>query len=176
MSSEDGNRLEPEVLDTARTAAPPFDDRTADLIIRTSDRVDFHVFKVILVEASPAFGAMSAFTPSENVRGKPSVKLAESSEVWDSILRILYPTDKMTTLSLCDYLPLLEAARKYDMARVRQSVEERMSHPAVLNTDPLRIYALSCAYELPAVALAAARASFHVWKGDAPPPPEDEPP
>ena len=40
------------------TADPPFDKETTDLILRTSDHVEFHVWKGILAEASPVFEDM----------------------------------------------------------------------------------------------------------------------
>ncbi|KAI0255963.1 hypothetical protein BJV78DRAFT_1113987, partial [Lactifluus subvellereus] len=36
----------------------PFDDADADIILRSSDQVNFHVYKVILSVASPFFKDM----------------------------------------------------------------------------------------------------------------------
>ena len=40
------------------TASYPFDKTNADIILRTSDLVDFHVFSQILIAASPFFEGM----------------------------------------------------------------------------------------------------------------------
>ncbi|RPD58984.1 hypothetical protein L226DRAFT_108171 [Lentinus tigrinus ALCF2SS1-7] len=45
-------------LGTPRTAGPPFNRASADVIIRTADLVDFHVWKCLLAEVSQVFAAM----------------------------------------------------------------------------------------------------------------------
>lgn len=41
-------------------ASPPFDDPEADIILRSSDNVDFHVYKFLLSLVSPVFKSMFA--------------------------------------------------------------------------------------------------------------------
>ncbi|KAF8273062.1 hypothetical protein EI94DRAFT_1564704 [Lactarius quietus] len=42
--------------ETSSTAfGPPFDDADADIILRSSDQVDFHVYRVLLSKSSPFF-------------------------------------------------------------------------------------------------------------------------
>ncbi|KAH9919895.1 uncharacterized protein B0H18DRAFT_859632, partial [Fomitopsis serialis] len=153
-----------------KTASPPFDDPDADLIIRTSDGVDFRVYRVIMKQASPVF--RSLFTlPLDDPANGSVVEVTEKSGVWDQILRILYPITQKAVPAPNDFLPLLEAARKFDMASVTEYVEQVMITPVVLETEAFRVFALSCVYVLPDAALAAAQASFQSWPGDQPPPP-----
>ena len=81
-------------------AKKPFDIRTADIIIRTSDNVDFYVYKAILAIASPFFDdmfslAQTAATPTDNVTQDPVV-VSEDSDTMDCLLRLCYPTDDPT--------------------------------------------------------------------------------
>ncbi|OJT03115.1 hypothetical protein TRAPUB_6303 [Trametes pubescens] len=41
-----------------RKASAPFDRDDADLILRSSDNIDFHVHRIILTLASPVFAGM----------------------------------------------------------------------------------------------------------------------
>ncbi|KAH9831714.1 uncharacterized protein C8Q71DRAFT_282747 [Rhodofomes roseus] len=154
-----------------KVASQPFDDPDADLIIRTSDEVDFRVYKIIMKHASPVFREMFTL-PGNDTTALSVVDVAENSRVWDFILRMLYPVVRPLSLPApSDYRPLLEAVRKYDMAGVREAVKLAMIDPAVLKTQALRVYALSCAYGLPDAARIAAKATFQPWPGDQRPPP-----
>lgn len=139
-------------------ASPPFDNPAADLIIRTLDHVDFHVHKIILTHASSVFADMAAL-PTAPDTDSGLVEVTESSVVWDCILRICYPI--VLPAIVPDQLwPLLEAAKKYDMACVRDIVVKEMSTPRQLEQETLRVYMLACSYGFNDVAAAAARASL----------------
>jgi hypothetical protein len=78
------------------TPSPPetFDVSDTNLIIRSSDLIDFRVHKSILATASPFFkDLLSLPQPSdgENVDGIPVVQLSESSELLNTLLSMLYP-------------------------------------------------------------------------------------
>ncbi|TFY54459.1 hypothetical protein EVJ58_g8849 [Rhodofomes roseus] len=142
------------------SAAPPFDNRDADLIIRTSDRVDFHVFKLILREASPVLSDILSLPEGSDV-APGTVDVTESSVVWDHILRICHPGTASPAMIAPDHLwPLLEAAKKYEMTAVRETVATEMLTNRMLDQEPLRVYALACGYGIEHVAVAAARASL----------------
>jgi BTB/POZ domain len=89
-----------EMVDTqaqiSSTTHPPksFDLSDANLIIRSSDHVDFRVHKSILAIVSPFFQQMLSLpqpSDSESVDGLPVVQLSESSELLDSLISLLYP-------------------------------------------------------------------------------------
>jgi hypothetical protein len=72
-----------------------FDVPDANLIIRSSNLVDFRVHKPVLAIASPFFkDLLSLPQPSdgETVDGLPVVQLSEGSELLNSLISILYPT------------------------------------------------------------------------------------
>ena len=72
----------------------PFDLPDANLIIRSSDLVDFQVHKSVLAIVSPFFGdLLSLPQPSdgEYVDGRPVVQLSEDSELLSSLVSVIYP-------------------------------------------------------------------------------------
>jgi len=78
------------------TPSPPetFDVSDTNLMIRSSDLIDFRVHKSILATASPIFKDLLSLpqpSDSEIVDGLPMVQLSESSELLNSLFSILYP-------------------------------------------------------------------------------------
>jgi hypothetical protein len=87
--------LEPEgpraqINPTIPTTSPP----DANIIIRSSDLVDFRVHKSVLTMASPFFKYLLSLpqpSDSKSVNGLPVIELSEDSEVLNSLVSILYP-------------------------------------------------------------------------------------
>jgi hypothetical protein len=78
------------------TPSPPetFDVSDTNLIIRSSDLIDFRVHKSILATTSSFFEDLLSLpqpSDSEIVDGLPVVQLPESSELLNSLISILYP-------------------------------------------------------------------------------------
>ena len=78
------------------TINPPqtFDVFDANLILRSSNLVDFRVHKSVLAVVSPFFRDMLSLpqpSDSESVDGVPVVQLPESSELLNSLISLLYP-------------------------------------------------------------------------------------
>jgi hypothetical protein len=81
-------------ISLAASPLEPFDVSDANLIIRSSDLVDFRVHKSVLAMASPFFEDLLSLpqpSDSEIVDGLPVVQFSESSELLSSLLSILYP-------------------------------------------------------------------------------------
>jgi hypothetical protein len=78
------------------TTSPPetFDLTDTNLIIRSSDLVDFRVHKLVLAIASPFFKDLLSLPQppdSESVSGLPVVRLSEDSELLNTLVSMLYP-------------------------------------------------------------------------------------
>ncbi|KAH0840357.1 hypothetical protein J3R83DRAFT_1379 [Lanmaoa asiatica] len=94
------------------TAQPPFDDVDADIILHTSDHVDFRLFQRILALSSSFFQGMfalpqhsnpsacansgrglngNAHKPADEMANPPSVDVPEGSQTLATLLRFLYP-------------------------------------------------------------------------------------
>ncbi|KAF8262687.1 hypothetical protein EI94DRAFT_1517841, partial [Lactarius quietus] len=94
------------------------DASQADVIVRSSDDVDFLVHKSILACSSPVFNDMFSLPqPSNNeaVDGLPMVKLAEDAEIVRALITTIYPIPSELPTSYDRILGLLAAAQKYDM-------------------------------------------------------------
>ncbi|KAF8988087.1 hypothetical protein BDQ17DRAFT_1435208 [Cyathus striatus] len=75
---------------TTTRASHPFDDSEgSDIILRTSDKVDFYIHRVILSVASPYFkDAFSALQYASNNASKPLVEIPEPGMILDPLLRL----------------------------------------------------------------------------------------
>lgn len=104
-------------------AAAPFDHAKADIILRSSDNIDFRVFKLFLSLASSFFESLFELPqPTETSEdqeikdGLAVVRVPENSKTLDLLLRFCYPCTlaedpKLEVLK--DVVDVLEAARKY---------------------------------------------------------------
>ena len=81
-------------INPATSPLEPIDVPDANLIIRSSDLVNFRVHKPVLAMASPFFKDLLSLPQppdSEVVDGLPVVHISESSELLNSLISILYP-------------------------------------------------------------------------------------
>jgi hypothetical protein len=154
---------------TFTDAPSPFDDPDADLIIRSSDRVQFRVYKSFLSLASPVFKAMFSLPQppdaanDETVDGHPVVQFTETSATIHNLLILCYPAylfgnnPSPAAESLSDVGNLLEAVTKYDMHKTRDTVCRFLLQPQFLEKEPLRAYVIACRQRNEAMARTAAR-------------------
>ncbi|KAF8125080.1 hypothetical protein EV363DRAFT_1226096 [Boletus edulis] len=134
-------------------AAAPFDHAKADVILRSSDNVDFRVFKLFLSLASPFFETLfdipQPAEPSEDQEVKDGlavVPVIEDSKTLDALLRFCYPctlADDPTLEVLQDALDVLEAARKYSLDSIEKKARQAISSPKILEVEPLRCFAIA---------------------------------
>jgi hypothetical protein len=74
----------------------PFGVPDANLIIRSSDHVDFRIHKPVLAVSSPLFRDLLSLPESydgENVDGFPMIQFSEDSELLNNLFSMLYPLD-----------------------------------------------------------------------------------
>ncbi|KAH9945322.1 uncharacterized protein BXZ73DRAFT_96308 [Epithele typhae] len=160
---------------------PFYRTRTAgDIVIRSSDRVDFRLHKDALAAASPSFATRFApQQPDPTTDAPPSpdatgpIVTSESAAVWELLIPILYsrtlPFPFLARLAagasstdLDALRALLDAGRTYQCA---DAVGTCVSNALLLtrttiDRSPVGVYALARAFELPALTHAAARASL----------------
>jgi hypothetical protein len=127
----------------------PLDVPDANLIIRSSDLVNFRVHKLILSMASPFFtNLLSLPQPSdgESVDGLPVVTFTEDAEVLNSLVSMLYPIHPVIPDSYDKVLHLLAACQKYDMDPIQSSIRAEISRegsPAPVGAEVFRAYAIA---------------------------------
>ena len=147
-----------------KLANAPFDDPRADLVLRSSDDVNFFVFKVVLSLASSVFADMFTLplpAVSQNSSDEPPViQLFEDAETIDMALRYFYPIPSPEIVSLRDARILMEFARKYQADVIRHSVTRFLTDN--IKRDPANIYALASAYECQDIAAQALQSSLIV--------------
>lgn len=101
-----------------QTISPPelLDVPDANLIIRSSDLVNFRVHKSVLAMASPFFqDLLSLPQPSDGeiVDGLPVVQLSEDSELLNSLISILYPVPTVMPNSYEKVMRFVTCRRRY---------------------------------------------------------------
>ncbi|KAM5533263.1 hypothetical protein V8D89_013040 [Ganoderma adspersum] len=138
-----------------RKAAPPFDSINADIVVQSSDRVDFFVHRVILSMGS-AFCRIASLVQDVT---PAVVQVAEDSDTLDTFLRILYPLVDPHVTSLSHLRNVLVTGIKYDAPRVVASMRKALVAPHFLAVDSIRVFAIACFCQLEEEAkLAAGRA------------------
>jgi hypothetical protein len=154
----EGMRSEYEVQTRSSSEAPSLprypDLPSADVIVRSSDLVNFRVHRSVLVTSSPFFRDMfslpqsSSDTPDE----LPVVRVSESAEVLNGLISMLYHVPPAIPHSNDNILALLAATDKYDMGAVQSSIRAEIDRRELLSpTDPIRafrVYAVACSKRL----------------------------
>ena len=141
------------MADDSTYAAAPFDHTKADLILRSSDHVDFRVFKLFLSLASPFFETLFDIPQPAEEAGDQEVKdglavvrVTEDSKTLDALLRFCYPctlADDPKMEVLQDAADILEAARKYSLDVIETKARQAIANPKILEAEPLRCFAIA---------------------------------
>ena len=156
--------------DDSTYAAAPFDHAKADIILRSSDNVDFRVFKLFLSLASPFFETLFDIPQPTDEIGDQEVKdglvvvpVTEDSKTLDALLRFCYPctlADDPNLELLKDAMDVLEAARKYSLDAIETKARQAIVHPKILEAEPLRCFAIAHRGRLREETLLAAKSTL----------------
>ncbi|CCM02328.1 uncharacterized protein FIBRA_04420 [Fibroporia radiculosa] len=130
----------------------------ADLVLRSSDAVDFRAHRCILSAASPFFRHMftlpQAASPEPEI---PVVDVSESQAVLETLLRFVYPMPDPPIRTLDSLSSVLTAAAKYDMIPAIDSLRRLLVAPEFVEAAPTRVYAIASRFELEEEAKIASR-------------------
>ncbi|KAI6041902.1 hypothetical protein EDC04DRAFT_1138829 [Pisolithus marmoratus] len=140
--------------DSPTFALPPFDHAKADVILRSSDGIEFRVFRLFLALASPFFETLFGLpqpseennTDTEIRNGLPVVPVSEDSKTLDSLLRFCYPCTLAEDPVLEDFreiINVLEATKKYSFDAIQQAVCKSLFSPEILKVNALRCFAIA---------------------------------
>ncbi|KAH9913555.1 uncharacterized protein BXZ73DRAFT_81884 [Epithele typhae] len=122
----------------------PFDDPSTDIVLRSSDDVEFHVHRLILSLASVVFTDILSLPQdpqSKHVDGKPTVDLLEDGNTLRHLLLYCYPTPKPRLEHPNEIIPVLKAAFKYEMHGPREELITALRHAA--HVDPVRVWSFA---------------------------------
>ncbi|KAH9948088.1 hypothetical protein B0H21DRAFT_890722 [Amylocystis lapponica] len=156
-------------------ASAPFNNLkgNADIILRSSDLVDFFAYKVILAFVSPVFEDMFAIPqPPSSVTaqdihpesGLPIILLTENSATLDRLLRVCYPMENPVLSSVADVGEVLWVAQKYEMKEATTQLSRLLLGFSEVATYAM--YGVACKYGLEDVAHAAALAYWRRNEGN----------
>ncbi|KAF4571088.1 hypothetical protein EYR36_001641 [Pleurotus pulmonarius] len=153
--------------ETPETPKAPFDKKTesTDVILRSSDGLEFHAHKLVLSLASPFFKDMFTLprrrdAEVQETEEDSAVDMEESSGVLDWLLRFCYPVDEPPLDDVKLALDLLSATIKYDMDGPTSRVKRIIMSTSVIAENPLLIYSTSCKLGLADEAKLAAKISL----------------
>ena len=143
----------------------PFDHDDADVTLRSSDKLEFHVHKLILSTSSPFFKSMFSLPQTDatvSLNQKPIIDLQENGQTIAVLLTQIYPVVSATTEpeTLDEIVDALAAAQKYDMAAVSQRLNEKFTQSKFMQDDPIAAFCAAYSRELAIPARAAAKASL----------------
>ncbi|TFY53002.1 hypothetical protein EVJ58_g9692 [Rhodofomes roseus] len=132
----------------------PFNSPHADVILKSSDGVNFRVRKAILAETSSVFDGMFSLPTEQSAEadgaGTPAlqvVDMTEDSATLEGFLRLCYPADVCTREPTFEEVSMwLVASRKYQMDRMERHVVHTLRE--FIATSPLRVYCLAVRYQL----------------------------
>ncbi|KIL69204.1 hypothetical protein M378DRAFT_35166, partial [Amanita muscaria Koide BX008] len=136
----------------------------ADVVLRTSDDVDFYVIGPFLRFVSPVFTDMytlnhgPAAEENEEKDGRPLVCLEEDSGTLRLLLDTIYPYEKDPPLTDVSLLwKVGKASKKYIMDVIEKKLQHWVVSSDLITTSPLRIYAIAIDLRWEGVAIEAAR-------------------
>lgn len=150
-------------------ASLPFNHTDADVILRSSNYVDFKVFKLLLSMTSPFFKDMFslpqeavAFCQDNNLKdGLPVIQVSEEAKILRVLLSLCYPTgvvDVPILDNLKDIDLLLDTSIKYSFGQVESCLRAALVAPEFLQNNALSVYAIANRHKLDEEAIQAARA------------------
>ncbi len=144
----------------ARDASEPFNSNpVTDIILQSSDAVDFYVSRPFLQIISPAFAKLFSGTTGSDVKsGLSVIHVADHSEALRHFLLLLHHRmDKPPANDPGLIADICMVARKYDVPAIEARMKERLTASSLLVKEPLRVYAIATALGWADVAKAAAK-------------------
>jgi BTB/POZ domain len=129
-----------------------------DIVVRSSDNVDFHLHATILGLASPMFKVM--FTLPQGEDKQEPITIYEDSRTFEQLLQLCYPIRNPQFKTLVETHQALQAAAKYDMDWAVLELSQALLEFS--KDEPMRVYAILYRHEqTEAIKVAARRLLDH---------------
>ncbi|KAI9441860.1 hypothetical protein H4582DRAFT_2097143 [Lactarius indigo] len=123
----------------------------ADVILRSSDLVSFHVHKSTLAISSPFFTDLFSLPQppdGEVIEGLPVVQVSEDAELLHSLLTVLYHIPSAIPDSYEKTLALLAASQKYNITAVLSIFRSGIGRQLPTTKAAFRAFAIACSKQL----------------------------
>ncbi|KAM6492694.1 hypothetical protein JOM56_012418 [Amanita muscaria] len=146
-------------MNTPRSAIQPYDSTAlADIVLRSSNHVDFYVLEAFLRYVSPTFRTMFALNINEKKDGHPVVCVAEDNRTLRLLLDSIYPTSEERHLDDVGlFWKAAKASQKYCMEIIEDKLRKRIFASDLMKNKSLSVYAVATDLGWDDVAIAAAR-------------------
>jgi hypothetical protein len=121
----------------------------ADIILRSSDQVNFRIHKSVLAMSSPFFADLLSLPQppdGELVDGLPVVQLSEDAGLLGILVSLLYPISHVPPSSYEGVFALLAACQKYDMVSIQSYIRSEVklgTFPAPFEAESFSAYAIA---------------------------------
>ena len=121
----------------------------ANIILRSSDQINFRVHKSLLAMSSPFFEHLLSLPqpPDDDlVDGLPVVQLPEDADLLNSLVSLLYPIPPVIPGSYEKVFALLTACQKYDMILMQSYIRaeiQRGTFPSPAEAEAFSAYAIA---------------------------------
>ncbi|KAF8892204.1 hypothetical protein BD779DRAFT_1437260 [Infundibulicybe gibba] len=151
---------------------------SADVILRSSDHVEFHTHRVLLSLASPVFRDMftlpqDSITPaSGTTQPHTAIPMAEHSHIIRHFLTWCDPRAELTCDEWADIVGVLELADKFDIVPLRNAIKRTIVSSHWAHTNPLSVYGTAIRFQFDDLACLAAKSSLQLSLGESPSAPE----
>ncbi|KAF8168480.1 hypothetical protein B0H34DRAFT_60951 [Crassisporium funariophilum] len=124
------------------TTSKRFCDPNADLILKSSDGVQFHVYRKYLEACT------GGFPPAEFPVSGEVVKLSEPAKVLEILLQFIHPQRQPSVrdMDIDLFFSLAEAAEKYEVYGAMNTCNNRMYHLVDLRSMEILNYAVKHGY------------------------------
>ena len=130
-----------------------FDTGDADLILKSSDDIEFPVHKLIIFLASA--NHLCNVLVESDADTLPVIHLSENSATLRTLVLMCYPVADVDFEDPSVVYEVLKAAMKYEMKKIIQTLRVKLAHD--VERDPLRIYFTSIALGLKEEAIKASK-------------------
>ncbi|KAH9066086.1 hypothetical protein EDB83DRAFT_2675025 [Lactarius deliciosus] len=121
----------------------------ANIIVRSSDRVNFRVHKSVFAVSSPFFRDLLSLPQppdDELVDGLHVIQLSEDADLLSSLVSLHYPISPVIPSSYEKVFTLLAACQKYDMESVQSNIRDGIKlgrFPAPVEAEAFRACAIA---------------------------------
>ncbi|KAF4563205.1 hypothetical protein EYR36_003644 [Pleurotus pulmonarius] len=151
-----------------------FNASDADIVLVSNDAepFEFRAHKCILAAASPFFRTMFSLSqhnpPSSNAATPPPIPVSESKTIIEALLQFIYPIPDPPIRTLEELTSMLGAAIKYEFECLIASLRKLLVTPHFLTSQPVRVFAIACRFDLDEEAKLASRYTLRVNVLDCP--------
>ncbi|KAF8635052.1 hypothetical protein AX15_000588 [Amanita polypyramis BW_CC] len=141
----------------------PFGPATkADVILRSSDSVDFFVLGTLIRIVSPDLGSRIPSTEDDANVGRAIIHVDEESQILRHLLNMIYPYEDKPDINDCHlYTRVALAARRYEMTAIEGRLREYATASPLVLEEPLQMFIIASALGWDELAKRAALNTFH---------------